>query len=151
MEPEGCVSLVVTGRVLTVSDSTRKRNPHLYGGAAVDAVAAPEHGTRIRQEREPVMNKLETQALAWLQARYPGTAFHCQAWRTKIANGAWFKVDICAVVAGRWTAWECKEFKGKNVDRGILALKTAAHQFPEVHWILLSRKDRQWCEQSVLP
>ena len=150
--------LKVTGRLLTASADTRRLNPHLFGGGVktlhveFPKVLAPNKpAKRIRQDGKPLMNGLELAALAWLKLKHPQTLFHCQAWRVKIANGGWFKADICAIVGGQWTAWECKEFKGKNVDRGILALKAAAHQFPEVRWVLLSKNQGRFCEQVILP
>lgn len=107
---------------------------------------------RIRQSSKPVLNQLETEALALLQAACPNTVFHQQAWRVKIANGSWFKVDLCAFLDSRWHAWEVKELRGKNVDRGKLALKCAAHQFPEIIWHLLWRQSGYpWQDQHILP
>ena len=147
--------LCAPSRVVEAQMTAAQHNLLAGVGSAVPIVTAkPEANkpaNRIRQDAKPLLNKLETDALAWLKSRYPCATFHAQAWRVKIANGAWFKVDLCAVIENRWTAWECKEFKGKNVDRGLLALKTAAHQFPEVQWVLLSRKNGQWNEQVVLP
>lgn len=111
----------------------------------------------IQQSAKPVLNKLESSALDWLQQIYPSASFHRQSWRVKIANGAWYKVDLCAFLEsydgmGRWHGWEVKELRGKNVDRGKLALKCAAFQFPEVRWHLLWRqKGGHWQEQEVLP
>ena len=119
--------------------------------ATAPATPGPAPAKLIRQDKKPKLNKLETAALAWLQAKHPEVRFHSQEWRVRLANGAWFKVDHCGVVGSCWTAWECKEFRGKNVDRGILALKVAASQFPEVRWVLLSRNRGVWHEQVVLP
>jgi hypothetical protein len=95
---------------------------------------------------------LETKALAWLQSIYPSANFHAQAWRVKLANGAWYKVDLCAFLETHWHGWEVKELRGKSATRGILALKCAAHQFPEVRWHLIWRKKGQpWQDQEVLP
>jgi hypothetical protein len=110
---------------------------------------------RIRQSPKPLLNKLESEWLTQLK-HVPihgcsGVSIHAQAWRVKLANGAWFKVDFCACVAGKWTAWECKGSKdGKNVDRGMLALKCAAAQFPEVRWILVWKEKGKWMTQQVL-
>jgi hypothetical protein len=72
--------------------------------------------------------------------------------RFKIASGAWYKPDFTAFVAGQLTAWECKGPKtGKNVDRGVLALKCAAAQFSEVRFILCWREGLNWFTQQILP
>jgi hypothetical protein len=151
-------------------DSVKPRSPSSSGNHDRDSISGhdlPGHilaksgaGVKsprlISQSHKPILNKLETAALAWLMSLYPFAAFHSQAWRVKIGNGAWFKVDLCAFLGaaqgiGRWYAWEVKELRGKNAARGILALKCAAHQFPEVRWCLLVRQKGVWREQEVLP
>ena len=132
------------------------KNPAGGPSGPVAASVTVRPARLISQSHKPVLNKLEVAALAWLMAIYPSAAFHSQAWRVKIGNGAWFKVDLCAFLGaaqgiGRWYAWEVKELRGKNAARGILALKTAAHQFPEVRWCLLVRQKGVWREQEVLP
>jgi hypothetical protein len=99
------------------------------------------------------LNKLESEWLNCLKRMLPAdTRIYAQSWRVRIANGAWFKVDFCAFVDGRWRAWEVKGPKqGKNVDRGILALKCAATTYPEVQWILVWKEKGQWMEQVILP
>jgi len=140
-----------------VSEAVRKLNPSIYGGAQADplvnAITLLEKSKRIRQDQKPLMNKLESDWLNHLRTILPaGTLIHSQSWRVKIANGAWFKVDHCAFVAGRWMAWECKGPKqGKNVARGMLALKCAASSFPDVDWILVWREAGQWRTQKVIP
>lgn len=149
----------------------RKLNPHLYGtGAAAgykqELENPPYKGyrpsaqainwacrkKRIRQDSKPLLNKLETEWLAMLGFMYPGIKIHAQSWRVKLANGAWFKVDFCASLVGQWTAWEVKGPKqGKNVDRGMLALKCAASQYPEVLWVLVWRDRREWKTQHLIP
>lgn len=116
---------------------------------------------RIRQSSKPP-TKLETDGLAWLRAKYndPSIRWHTQAWRVRIANGAWYKVDICAEIPSEddiyetgqcWHAWETKCLKGKNAARGILALKCAASAFPEVVWHLLTKENGQFQDQIILP
>lgn len=116
---------------------------------------------RIRQSQKPP-TKLEVEGLAWLKAKYssPVIRWHTQAWRVRIANGAWYKVDICAelpkegmhrLAVWQWHAWETKCLKGKNAARGILALKCAASAFPEVVWHLLTKEDGQFQDQIILP
>ena len=47
---------------------------------------------------------------------------------------------------------ECKgPERGKNVARGKLALKTAAHQWPEVAFYLVSKSAGGWQVERVLP
>lgn len=116
---------------------------------------------RIRQSQKPP-TKLEVEGLVWLKSKYPAPVirWHTQAWRVRIANGAWYKVDICAelpkegmhrLAVWQWHAWETKCLKGKNAARGILALKCAASAFPEVVWHLLTKENGQFQDQIILP
>ena len=112
--------------------------------------AAP--AKRIWQSDKPLLNGLETQWLARLKMSYPLVKFHAQAMRFQIGNGAWFKPDLSATIEGRLTCWECKGPKeGKNVARGILALKTAAHEFPDIVFILVWKENGEWKQQRILP
>jgi len=118
-------------------------------GIALPPIKTPQ---RLRQDKKPVLNGLETAFYEHLKRTLPpGTLIHCQAWRVQIARGAWFKVDFCASVAGQWTAWETKGPKtGKNVARGMLALKCAAANFPDVNWVLAWKDNGEWFTQKVL-
>jgi hypothetical protein len=145
------------------------RNPHLYTytGAAATRLEAQQPVSdaltnqkgdrasvkkRIRQSTKPLLNKLEAEWLSMLGFMYPGIKIHAQSWRVKLANGVWFKVDFCASLSGQWTAWEVKGPKqGKNVDRGMLALKCAASQYPEVLWVLVWRDRGEWKTQHLIP
>ena len=149
--------------------SVRALNPHLFGqlppkdnpqvecakskGKPLCEAFAAEAGKRVRQSAKPLLNKLEAEWFEVLKQSLPkGTKIHAQEWRVKISNGAWFKVDFCAFVDGKWTAWECKGPKtGKNVDRGLLALKCACSAFSEVSWKLIWKENGRWQEQNLLP
>lgn len=151
------------GRNVSVGDSVKKLNPHLFPSQAStlrmqgvvvsgSSVASIRPKKRIKQDNNPVLNQLETQWLSQLIVRYPHAVFHAQSWRVKIANGAWFKVDFCATIDGKWTAWEVKGPKqGKNVARGMLALKCACSKFPEVQWILAWKENGEWLTQKLKP
>lgn len=108
---------------------------------------------RVRQSEKPVLNGLELQWFMHLQSVYLDAVFHKQAMRLKLANGAWYKPDICATIEGQLTCYECKGPKeGKNVARGILALKFAAHEWPDVVFFLVWKSPAGvWCQQRILP
>ena len=145
-------SMRAPGRNIEVGEAVRKLNPHIFRPDQDSTRETVETTRSIRQDSKPLLNGLETEWLAVLvRTLPPGTQIHSQAWRVKLANGSWYKVDHCAFVAGQWTAWECKELKGKNSARGILALKTAAHQFPEVQWFLVTKQNGQFTVERVLP
>lgn len=142
----------------------RARNPHVFKSGVFDPAAAwpdKKPSKRIRQSDKPLMNGLEQSWFDMLCSQWP----HCdrpraQAKKYKIGNNAWYKPDITASLwphaggAACETAWECKGPKQmKNVARGILAIKAAAHQWPEVRFILVW-KDKitgSWQQQTVLP
>lgn len=143
----------VTGRVLTFSEAARQRNPHLFGGAS----SAPTGAKRIKQERGPLLNKLEADWLAVLRAKDPWAPIRSQSVRLRLANGAWYKPDhYCS--SWKWgdgacpTAWECKGPRQvKGCAKGLLALKVAAHEWPEIRFVLVWREGGQWRTQTVLP
>jgi len=161
--------LKVTGRILQVSESTRRRNPALYGPSGpsqgpVIASGCPTagdselgHGSsagkakkRLRQDSRPLLNKLETEALAWLQATHPPPVFfRSQAKRYRLGNGIWFKVDFTATIRGVEHGFEIKgphSFRG-----GFENLKVAASLWPEIVWVLAWKENGIWTTQTILP
>lgn len=115
-----------------------------------------KEGTRIRQSSEPPLNKLEIEWKVILDGLFPNYPRpRAQSRRYKLGNGIWYKPDF---VAQSWpqangpaieTAWEVK---GSHAFRGGFEnLKVAAATFPEVRWILVWKKDREWFQQIVLP
>jgi hypothetical protein len=123
----------------------------------VNSTAAP--GVRIRQSSRPLMNKLEAEWFAILSAQFPNYPRpRAQAKRYKLANGAWYRPDVTSSSwpdDGGWakeTAWECKGPKQmKNVARGMLTIRFAAAQWPEVAFWLVWKENGQWKMQRVLP
>lgn len=148
----------VTGRELEISQSTRKRNPHLYATAFGGDYIPPEGGEppdplpprktrkRIRQgEKGP--NKLERAALEYLKRTRMGWEFEEQAIRFRLANGLWYKPDIVCL-----EHHTCFEVKGPHAFRGGFEnLKMAASVYPRLAWYLLWKENGKWCEQRVLP
>jgi len=135
------------------SASTLRANavPSAFAKAAGPvAVAAPAE-RRIRQSQKPKMNKLETEALAWLQACYPGNEFKPQAKRYELATGHWYKPDF--TTAGKSFSTETAfEVKGPHAFRGGFEnLKVAARVWPEVRWILMWKESGVWKQQTILP
>ena len=126
-----------------------------------DAIAmrAPQvvAGKRIRQDDKPLMNKLEGQWFEILSAQFPNKSIRPQAKRYKLANGAWYKPDLtCSNFRLdseiMETAWECKGPSCmKNVARGLLTIKFAAAQWPEVAFFLVWKDKGEWKQQRVLP
>lgn len=143
-----------------VSESVRKRNPHLYEKIEIRTVTAFKPGLqnpilhliprkRIRQSSKPKMNKLETEFFKKLQSECGGLEILQQAIRLELANGIWYKPDL--FVPNGSDGPVVYEVKGPRAFRGGLEnLKVAAR----VHrWCMfyLVWKDRGiWQRQSVL-
>jgi hypothetical protein len=127
--------------------------------SAQSEVGRHQPARRIRQSQKPVMNKLEAAWFEQIRYRYPNyPPVRPQAKRYEIGRGAWFKPDFTCSIwpvpngAARETAWECKGPSCmKNVARGMLALKAAAHQWSEVRFVLVWRVKGEWHEQEILP
>jgi len=130
-----------------VSESVRRRNPHLYGTAFGGDYIPPDppKPRRIRQSTKPLMNKLEGEWLAFYGKWFP--VIYPQSIRFKLANGVWYKPDFIALK--EMTCWE---IKGPHAFRGGFEnLKVAAHQYTEFKWVLCWKADGGWKEQVVLP
>lgn len=151
------------------SKSFRKLNPHLftltedqlpkynpaYGGDGgeddaehdhIAALTAKPKAKRIRQSTAPEMNKLESE---WFHHIHHLGA-RPQAIKLKLARSVFYKPDFFS--ARTLTAWEVKGLKGKNIDRGKLALKVAATAWPEIKFILVWKDaNGMWQKQHVLP
>lgn len=118
--------------------------------------------TRIRQEQTPKLNKTEAKWRKILIVNHPDKNIRSQEVRLRLANGAWYKADHFAFGAfpssapGRplcsAAAWENKGGKKmKGVAKGVLALKIAASQYPEICFTLVWIENGRWCEQEILP
>lgn len=149
-------------RILSGANETvRRLNPHLFNPGAQQAAVAnqpriplPEPSARVRQDSKPLMNKLESDWFEQLkrQPEVQQQTLRAQAKRYKLANGAWYKPDITAYHEGRETAWECKGPKQmKGMARGMLTIKVAAHQWPEVEFRLVWRQAGRWHQQIIKP
>ncbi len=143
----------------TLSPTLRALNPHLLGGADVTKTTEPKPITRIRQSEKPLLNKLEQEWFDILSVQFPNYPRpRAQAKKYKIGNNAWYKPDI---TISQWprengpaceTAFECKgPSQMKGVDRGILTIKVAAHQWPDVRFVLVWKDSGRWHQQEVLP
>lgn len=121
-----------------------------------EVVLAKPSPKRIRQSSKPLMNKLEQEWFDTLAARYPNFPRpRAQAVRFKLCNGVHYTPDVfildwpCGDGPNGPTAYEVK---GKFAwDDAVVKLKMAAHEWPEVRWILVWKEGKQWKEQVVLP
>ena len=115
-----------------------------------------EKRVRVKQSPKPLLNKLEQEWFDILSGRFPNYPRpRAQAVRFKLCNGVTFTPDIFAV---SWpqsngpaspTAFEVK---GKHAwDDAIVKIKMAAHEWPEIVWILAWKDNGEWKQQKILP
>lgn len=143
-------------RFPSASRSTILRNL-ANGGAELTAESVKRMETgfeptkkRIRQSSKPLMNKLETDWLNKLRSERPTVTYLPQSVRLKIATGAWYKPDVFCFEF--LMAYECKGPKFvKGCSKGLLALKVAAKEYPQIRFVLVWREKGQWFEQPVIP
>ena len=131
--------------------------------AAVPETAIAKPARRIRQDSKPLLNKLEGEWFEQIKNLHPDyPPVRPQAKRYQIGRGAWYKPDFTcsawpatshgAATTVMETAWECKGPSCvKGVAKGLLALKVAAHEWPEVRFVLAWKEGGKWFEQAVLP
>jgi hypothetical protein len=138
-----------------VSESVRKRNPHLYSvileDGSVGTTTVNPTPKRIRQDTKPLLNKLELEYWGVLKRIYTEgpDRIICQAIRFQLANGLWYKPDF---VVFTYAGPDCYEVKGPHAFRGGFEnLKMAARLYPFLKWKLAWKENGIWKEQVVLP
>jgi hypothetical protein len=142
------------------SDAFKRLNPELFpptlspkwvnievGNKAGKDAAVEEALRRIRQDRKPVLNKLEEAYHLWLLREHPGQEILKQAVRLKLCNGCWYKPDL--VIPALRAAFEVK---GPHAFRGGFEfLKMAAHEHRWLTFYLVWRgRDGAWKKQEIL-
>ena len=133
-----------------VSESTKKRNPHLYQSSTVYADAVIR---RIKQRTKPLLNKLEQE---WRERLLlVSLRIYSQSITFKLANGLKYTPDFFSFdwpstgEFNRPTAWEVKG--PWATDDAIAKVKMFAMAYPEIRVILVWKDDnKQWCQQRVL-
>lgn len=145
------------------SESTKRRNPTLYASGKISSVGYEIDGpakpvpNRIRQDSKPLMNKLEQEWFNILSVQFPNYPRpRAQAVTFKLANGVRYTPDVFATSwpgfngGPSWpAAWEVK---GKHAwDDSLVKLKVAAHEWPDVQWMLCWKVDGEWKQQEILP
>lgn len=122
--------------------------------APLEAVFQAAKGKRIRQSDKPLMNKLEAEWFAIINAQFPNYPRpRAQTVTIRLANGVRYTPDMFAF---SWpsdrgscpTAWEVK---GKHAwDDAIVKLKVAATSFPEIRFVLVWKNGGEWRQQEVM-
>lgn len=146
------------------SNDFKRLNPHLYLNQLSPSVAMPppyatDVSKRLKQSSEPLMNKLEAEYFAILNAQYlTYPRPRAQAKRYRLGNGVNYTPDFTASswpddfsdLGFKETAWEVK---GKHSwDDAIVKIKMAATVWPEINWWFCWKDERgQWKLQLVLP
>lgn len=131
-----------------VSAAVRRLNPNVYPAIRQFGISEAGPGERRLRQNHKGPNKLEMAALAVLKAQFPQVTFFEQSIRFGLANGVWYKPDICAWVRGELCAWEVK---GPHAFRGGFEnLKVAKATYPNVKFILLWKSGHEWKQQTIL-
>lgn len=143
---------------LPISKATRARNPQLFPPTPGTRVTVANQCLfinktgvvkRLRQSAKPLLNKLETEYHLWLSGRIRCELIKSQSVTLKLANGVKYTPDFFAFHGGRAEAFEVKG--SHSWDDAIVKLKVAAHEWPEIQFILVYKRDGQWIEERVLP
>jgi hypothetical protein len=130
------------------SDSTRRRNPHLFGPGAAAPVQVATPGVRVRQNSKP-MSKGEREWFAILKASSPPGSVHAHALTFLLANGVRYTPDFVVMPDERMT---CYEVKGKHQwEDAMVKIKMAPAVWPNVKWVLVWKDGADWKRQDVLP
>lgn len=145
-----------------VSESTRRRNPHLYGmrvdgkGKAhlYDYVNPPSKPLRQSSKRP---NKTEAECAAYINALRPDDFIVQQDITFRLANGLRYTPDLVlwSSFAGLLDAIEVKAERRRDArwatDDSKAKIKIAAKMFPFIRWRLMWKESGQWKEQVVQP
>lgn len=109
---------------------------------------------RVRQG-EPPLRPWESEWKNHLQNCTIWNHVKAQSIRLRLANGAWYKADVSAVENGDNRQLHLFEVKGgkkmKGYAKGILALKVAASQYPEIIFHLCYKEDGCWKTETLTP
>ncbi len=140
------------GLPTTVSESTRRLNPQLFGRAPVTTdVQALLQKKRIRQDSAG-LNKTEQRLLAHLQQHFNPELIMPHGITLKLANGCKYTPDFFVKDPRGLRAYEAK---GAHAwDDAIVKLKVAASQNRWLTFYLASPVDRssgQWNFQQIIP
>lgn len=144
---------------LPISESVRKRNPHLYPNPEEHSgmttltvqVPVPPKPKRIRQSSKPLMNKLETEYFEVLKQRKHIENIRAQSITFRLANGCRFTPDLTCnlAISQRQLAIDVK---GEHAwEDALVKIKVAASTYPEIQWFLVWKENGVWQEQAVLP
>ena len=136
-----------------VSDTFRRLNPHMYGGAPIPSNSTAPSKPMIRQQQGDGMNKTERAFLAWLKEEIPNVRIHREI-SLPLANGCRYKVDFVTAspsIEGVGYFLQGWEVKGFMRDDAAVKLKVAASAYPWISFNLVSRKSQKsaWEIQRV--
>lgn len=125
----------------TVSESTRRLNPHLFGGVPSPKLPASDDGPRMRQDRGPKLNKTEAAFVGWLALKFPALQIEREGVTLLLANGCRYTADFAVFnPGGDIVLYEVKG--GKFWDDAVVKLKVAANKYPRIAFWLATPADR---------
>lgn len=146
------------GRTVTVGETVRKLNPHVFGQVPADKPATLSDPRpagvpakkRIRQDEKPLLNVLETEFKQWYEY-HTSVKMLDQAIRFRLGRGIWYKPDF--VYLSSTMGLTVIEVKGEHAFRGGFEnLKVAASLYPMFTWALYWKNEQgQWQYQVIKP
>lgn len=152
--------LKVTGRILPVSEDTKRRNPQLFQEyltkvteRVMNGEPNPITGPRIRQSKKPLLNKLETEFFEYLNGTTTARIYP-QAVTFRLANGVRYTPDLFSFGC-HWygeikpVAWEVKG--PWFTDDAKVKIKLFAAAYLDIVVLLCSKEDGRWYMQRVYP
>lgn len=135
----------------TVSEATRRLNPHLFGGTP-RASAAEVPAPRIKQARAPKLTAIENRVLFDVTRRHCTDDVRPHALTLELANGCKYTPDVVAVPRAAGGSITVFEAKGKKSwDDAIVKLKVAARVWPCITFFLVDEVSGALRYERVLP
>lgn len=115
----------------------------------------PEPACRVRQSHQPKLNKLETEWFNLIKDRYPNCPpVRPQAKTYVLANGVRYTPDLSCSMwpwEGESAKETCWEVKGPHAwEDALVKIKVAAHEWPEIRWVLVWKNNGRWFQQVVI-
>lgn len=129
------------------SDSTKRRNPHLYLLKRAEPIANPPQ-LRLGLPGEGGLNKTETRYLAWLKT-LKDDWIGIQCLRFQLAEKCWYLPDFVAYDLHGLRAIDVKAFwksmgKPGILDDSLVKIKCSARMYPWCRFILAWEQDGIW-------
>ena len=148
------------GRKRTVKQSMTVAATNLRGELlppSQQLISAVVNGQLKFKPKKPLLNKLESDWKAVLEAREEGATILCQAITFRLGDGLSYRPDFVVIhrfskEGGFWTyRIDAYETKGQHRfrEKGKIKLFAAARIIPWINWVLVTRDGGKWKERTI--